>query len=542
MIIALYGMPCTGKTSLLNELHQLGTIVSGSQWLNDHSQGSFSSLSQEEKKQCRIEYTKYLRSLNDKLVISDGHYAFNQEVVFTQEDGELYDVFIYLYCEPQIIHNRLQNNHKNAKFAHLSVCEIQQWQEREMSALRAQCHKRNKDFYVINDHVVNPETIAQFIQEIVKGFSSYTLAQELVEKIISWFPKDKDLYLVDGDKTFIDQDSLRFALPNYTPLMFNGDFYTGYQSFLFARATELMEIDFYKLSYITQNQVISEVLKQQNYIILSSGLTKIWEHISNMFDISHCLASPLISADTKYYVVKLLKKKGYTIRAYGDSKIDYYMLKEADHGYLYLSNQLSRSLHNTDITSLQMCYQPRCLVLNEEEHNDALMAKYIEICKSSSRIVGPDLADAHYHLGKKLGTRIREILPNKNVPVIILDRGGRFFGDGLYIGFGGQLFPLNPKKDALPKLKSNLVLIVDSVINTGQSMSKLISQLEEQNPNITVAIATNVINCDSVAKFRKHLLFAIRISQNKFVGKRQLTQVGNSGPDTADRLFNLIAN
>lgn len=49
-----------------------------------------------------------------------------------------------------------------------------------------------------------------------------------------------------------------------------------------------------------------------------------------------------------------------------------------------------------------------------------------------------------------------------------------------------------------------------------------------------------MIQEEALSKFKDHTLFAVRVSANKFVGKRQKKQVGNSGPDTADRLFNLI--
>ena len=124
--------------------------------------------------------------------------------------------------------------------------------------------------------------------------------------------------------------------------------------------------------------------------------------------------------------------------------------------------------------------------------------------------------------------------------MLVLERGGRFFGDGLYIGFGGQLYPYNPKKDILPELRSNLLLIVDSVINTGDSILQLIDKLKETYPEMQVCLATNVIQKEAISKLKDYALFAIRVSDNKFIGKRQRVQIGNSGPDTADRLFNLL--
>lgn len=40
--------------------------------------------------------------------------------------------------------------------------------------------------------------------------------------------------------------------------------------------------------------------------------------------------------------------------------------------------------------------------------------------------------------------------------------------------------------------------------------------------------------------FKDYLVFATRLSKNSFVGVNQSKQTGKTGPDTADRLFNLI--
>lgn len=37
----------------------------------------------------------------------DGHYAFGEETVFTEEDGRLYDVFLYLYRSPAVLKGRM---------------------------------------------------------------------------------------------------------------------------------------------------------------------------------------------------------------------------------------------------------------------------------------------------------------------------------------------------------------------------------------------------------------------------------------------------
>lgn len=85
-----------------------------------------------------------------------------------------------------------------------------------------------------------------------------------------------------------------------------------------------------------------------------------------------------------------------------------------------------------------------------------------------------------------------------------------------------------------------LVVIVDSVINTGKSIMRIIDELKNHNPGIDVIIAANVIQNEAVELFKDYLVFATRLSKNSFVGVNQSKQTGKTGPDTADRLFNLI--
>ena len=105
MRIALYGLPCAGKTTILSSLEDV-RIVNGSAELNKMSNGSFKTLSEEQKNRLRIEYIKFLMSLTDELVISDGHYSFLDNVVFTEDDAKAYDVFIYLFCSAETLLSR----------------------------------------------------------------------------------------------------------------------------------------------------------------------------------------------------------------------------------------------------------------------------------------------------------------------------------------------------------------------------------------------------------------------------------------------------
>lgn len=536
MKIALYGLPCAGKTSLMKELKNI-KLIYGSEELNKLCNGHFSELPENEKKNVRIRYTEYVNNLKDDTIISDGHYSFLDNVVFTDEDRNLYDVFLYLYCNPQIILNRMKQSEKNAKYATLSNEVIRKWQNFELSSLRSECHKYGKDFYVIDDNELTSCKFQDFVVFLISGFSTYGHAEQLVKKIRDIYPNPCELYITDGDKTIIKQDSFRFCCKGKTQI-FDGNFYTGYQSYLFEHELKESTVDDGTVDQIEVNGFITEKIKDKKAIILSSGIKELWEKIAVRKHLLNVFADPMISADTKYYVVKLLREAGYRIIAYGDSKIDLYMLQEADEGFLFIGDKLSRSLREEHIAGIKLIYNMEPYILANENCED--VQQDIAICKSASGINGGKLAAAHLRLGQQIGSKIAELIPKQDTAIIVLERGGRFFGDGLYSTFGSTFYSFNPKIDSIPNIDTPRIVIVDSVINTGKSIVKQIDLLRKSHPNTEIVIATNVIQRKALELFKNYKVYAVRISDNFYIGMKQANQIAGTGPDTADRLFNLI--
>lgn len=535
MKIALYGMPCAGKSTLMNRISD-AKVINGSRELKQICKGSFSELSEAEKYQARVKYTEYVNGLNYEVIFSDGHYSFMDNVVFTEADGDLYDIFIYLYCSPETLKERYNLSEKNSRFSCETIESIRQWQEFEINNLREECHKRNKDFYIISDNEEERNMVLDFIAFIRKGFSSYDFATDICKRIMEQYDKKDILYLVDGDKTIITQDSYRFCCNGKTNI-FDGNFYTGYQSFLFENELKEVSIDKSKIHDITINNEVFDAFSSNNYIVLSSGIEELWNCISRVKNFGTVFASPYISADVKYFITKQLRENGYKVYAYGDSKIDLYMLREADKGFLYIGKQISRTMKNESLSGLTLIYEHSLVVLADE---DLEIQDDIDICKSNSGISGSKLAAAHLRLGEKIGNRITNVFPEKNISILVLERGGRFFGDGVYMGAGGRFYSMNPKIDSIPIISTEILVIVDSVINTGKSIIRIIDNIKKNNPSIDIIIASNVIQSEAVKLFKDYLVFATRLSQNSFVGVNQSKQNGKTGPDTADRLFNSI--
>ena len=537
MKIALYGLPCSGKTTLMAALKNIRS-VNGSETLNKMSGGKFSSLVESEKVRLREEYAKYIGSLQDNMVISDGHYSFMNNVVFTEKDASVYDVFIYLYCRPELICERYSCSQKNKKYAGLSLQRITDWQDKEIEELRSVCHCLKKDFYVVKSEEITPHVFADFLNSIKNGFSSYDIAERIAQKIKAVFPQPCRLYLCDGDKTLIEQDSFELCSGGYKTHVFDGSFYTGFQSWLFSCEICNIGLNHEKLKELTINRAIYKRIEGKNFVVLSSGLTELWRMIGERFKIDHIFADTMISADTKYYVARLLRESGYSVTAFGDSKNDLYMLRTADIGYLYLGHRMSVSLRKADVSGIRLIYDKAPVIINESD-TKAVSAD-IKICRSDSGINGARLAAAHFRCGQITGEYISRLIPEKNTAVVVLERGGRFFGDGLYCAFGGALYTVRGSCGEIPFFKCDKVIIADSVINTGASVLKMISVLEERNPHIRIIIAANVIQKAAIELLKNYKIFAVRISNNSFVGRNQSFQSGGFGPDTADRLFNIL--
>ena len=535
MKFALYGLPCSGKTTLMDQISDI-KIVHGSDELKRMTKGKFSELSAEDKNAARKQYTEGIAAMKGA-VLSDGHYSFLSEVVFTPWDAAVYDVFFYLYCKPEILAERYAQSQKNARYAKLSLERISAWQHFEMESLRNECHFQNKDFYAADASVLTADMLSDFLRKIEIGFSAYSLASSIVQKIKEKYPFPCKLHVIDGDKTFFQQDSLRLCAKDFVTHVFDGDFYTGFQSVLFAQETEKIDLDFTQLSKLERNPLVMEKVRDEPYFILSSGITTLWKRIGEVHSISNIIADPLISGDTKYYVVKLLREKGYTISAYGDSKNDLYMLQESDDGYLYIGQHLSRSLKSDHVNGIRLLYDKSPVILSQCED----LRTDISICKSDSGIQGSSLAAAHLRLGTKLGKIMRDKIPQSDTAVLVLERGGRFFGDGLYSAFGGTFYTHNSHIESAPIISQPFIIIVDSVINTGKSILKEINVLKCHNPEAEIFIAANVVQKEAVDKLSDYKIFTVRTSDNSFVGRNQSVQGGNFGPDTADRLFNLIS-
>ena len=348
MRLGLYGLPAAGKTYILDRINGI-KVFHGSDMLFDLDK-DFHNTDENGRKAARKELANSLLKKDD--FIMDGHYSFGDNVVFTKEDGKLYDAFLYLYIEPRVLKSRMEKSSKNIKYLKF---DIEKWQNTEIEKLREYCHEHNKDFYVIDNQDLgyfdDIDTVLKFIYAVSDGFSCVNFAKKVANDILS-MSDFTDITLTDGDRTLIKEDSS--SLVGYKTHIFDGNFYTGFQSFVhyeimmkYTNASKKLPI-----SEVTYNDFVLKHM--DNGFILTSGQPDIWKNISEKIKRPVFFGNQM-SADTKFFITKFLQKNR-RVRAFGDSMNDYFMLKRADEAFLIAkpTGEISSSLKNRNLEGIQI--------------------------------------------------------------------------------------------------------------------------------------------------------------------------------------------
>lgn len=347
MRIGLYGMPTAGKTHILDQLDFIEVVV-GSRLLREYDP-EFDSRDEAGREQDRKAVAQLMMA--KETFIMDGHYAFGDEIAFTEDEGKMYDVYLYLYVSPDIIKERMAASDKNRKYLKYDIAE---WQNTEIAGLRKYCQDNGKDFYVLDNLPDNcfedVSGIIEFIRGIVNGYSCAAYAKECADHILKKSKSDT-IVLLDGDKTLTIEDSSGTVF-GYKTHLYDGNFYTGYQAW--KQNEEFKQYSFDDLTEMPVhfNETVKNAITEDTYI-LTSGHERIWRFIAKQLGLDFFYGTQM-SAETKLFITKHLQAAGKRVVAYGDGMNDYFMLKQADEGYLIAKRDgtISRSLKGRDTEGL----------------------------------------------------------------------------------------------------------------------------------------------------------------------------------------------
>lgn len=175
-----------------------------------------------------------------------------------------------------------------------------------------------------------------------------------------------------------------------------------------------------------------------------------------------------------------------------------------------------------------------------QEQLEQSLKDCIAICKSSSGVEGAKLRLAHYQLGRELVLRNVQLFDDSNVVVCFM-RAALPFAMGIVDAIDSTILFFNNNEDENfferndYFIRGKDVILVDSVINSGESMLNSYQKIKDSAQS--VKIMANVMCDKAKSKFTDKDVFVVRISENSFKGTKVKKQSGNVGPDTGDRLF-----
>lgn len=585
MKIAIYGVSRAGKDYFINKLQQYFSEkgetlyhLKGSETLNNFALENygipFKQCDESEKKKLRKNFVSYVKKSEKKYkhVAVDGHYSFYNEKyelnkVFTDNDMNCYDKFFYLEASSTDIVERMRNSKGSKHNDDITVEQVRQWQDYEIDGLTDDLLIANKDLHIIKFG----DKALQYVFDCVTTdcYDSYRIAQILLSELTVNTPC---VILTDCDCTLSLEDSSTLAM-KYAQISENGfkeifenNRYSNFQMKLANEySAEKMLYNEKSIDYILQNMtanqpLIEDLLSLKNVSIIgmTAGNIELWKKILTKFG----LAIPLlgreqmpISKQVKCFAVKELQARGKYVIALGDSLLDSLMLRQANKGYIITAKGYRKYLEkflSENHSVKQLGYLPLCYSSSEKEKTISALKplpsnKYVckanSICKSDSGQCGTLLRKTHYNLGKRIAAMIKCDFRNDNFVIVSMLRSGVPFSFGAadYLDCPILFYSENDTdsfKQQLnenPQLKNATFVLCDAVINSGKTVKTLLDVLNDKK----CIIAANVLS-DKFNELINVPVYAVRVSVNSYVGAKQTRIFNGKGPDTSDRLYNLI--
>jgi len=355
----------------------------------------FDRLDELDKNNLRIDFTNKAREMErivDNIIV-DGHYSFPSEngdynVVFTEADRQLYDVFIYMNTNPKKIIENQKNPEPSRLINQYSEKEIDDWQKYEIKCMQSICKSLGIELIVLHDDI---DCAISFISELIRTphrIIPKLIAKQNIKEKQNILEYADTIVLIDCDKTLsINDTTMTFC--DYLDFdkkiireNYRGEYYSTYQFYRANRLYDEIVPDKYysACDYAADTAYLNEILiadiqSKSNdsitTIAVTAGILDIWERIQ----VSHSFPNAVIGKGRAnsggYYVSTLVKQAiveelqalGKKTIAIGDSPVDIGMLEAADYGYLVATQKLNTGvamyLSETQQTRIkQLKYSP----------------------------------------------------------------------------------------------------------------------------------------------------------------------------------------
>ncbi|WJG35273.1 uncharacterized protein FOBCDRAFT_239639 [Fusarium oxysporum Fo47] len=488
-VIRLYGLPATGKSTVLEGLrNKLGetefAFFDGSDVISYLVHGglkAFQKLEDPEKQKWRAEAITHIKNeaaASGKIAVVTGHFMF-----WSKEDSSPYAVYMLEDLETftQIIYL----NPNAFDMTGLSAENWVLWQTLEVTILRDLC-RQHKILFTTHFRELAPagSNLAQVkkrLGEIIALHDSKELQTFLV------FGGDRTLSAEDGGRLLVDE-----LEQNGTGLKDSAmrDFFSSPMGIQTRHSTRL---PFSWKKNILEHHGLSDSVK-----VIGGG------RFSDGY---------FVTPGVKAAVVSHLR--------------DVHDLNKYDATNKAASNILMSPMRSAAVSGPML----RAANANVGRY---LATEYV------SKLIGlEEFTISHVQGHQTTGHRLRN---EAKTSIIAFMRGGEPMAFGISDVFPQAMFVHASSADDVKKhhVQGQLnVILVDSVIKSGKSVIELIKRVVRLEPNISITVVAGVVQTEAIAEghlfakvMRRHGagLIALRISENKFTGTKTT--------DTGNRLFN----
>ncbi|KAJ6487062.1 uracil phosphoribosyltransferase-domain-containing protein [Mycena sanguinolenta] len=406
MVIGLYGVPGCGKSYLLSLLKadsELGqeafTFYEGSAIIDllipNGGLDAFKRMNMYDKTHWREQAISHIRdecAASGKIGLVAGHFMFwedeaegAEERVWTDRDAGVFTHIIYLAVPFAEVARRRASDSNRRRAAVLEE-HIGKWQEAEREGLRTICLEK-KILFTLAPPLAVSSLIRALVQRKTEDYN-FSCAHATLDGIVAGFRDDKmrrDAMLVfDGDKTLVAEDTGKIfweiamaeadvdtasLAGKGDPMkqLFSSPFGYSYDAFLQAafiyEALDAAKFDSYCAQAAASVHIHPELIsllksaaeRRVGAVIITCGLRLLWEKILHAVGLSQWVKvvgagriqderAVVVTARVKRELVMRLRDVHETcVCAFGDSRLDLPMLKEAERAVVVVGQEHARS-------------------------------------------------------------------------------------------------------------------------------------------------------------------------------------------------------